>query len=82
MAAILESNKSNAQCVKEIYDLRSLFQQLRDNGIKIAICTSDSRYIFHFFQLFKVNYQTERSFAKTGETFTHIYWIQLEPLNQ
>lgn len=43
MAAILESNKSNAQCVKEIYDLRSLFQQLRDNGIKIAICTSDSR---------------------------------------
>ncbi|VDK37601.1 unnamed protein product [Gongylonema pulchrum] len=43
MAAILESNKCNAQCIKEIYDLRSLFRQLQENGIKIAICTSDSR---------------------------------------
>ncbi|KAK6110265.1 Haloacid dehalogenase-like hydrolase family protein [Brugia pahangi] len=43
MAAILESNESSGQAAKEISDLRSLFRQLRENGIKIAICTSDSR---------------------------------------
>ncbi|EFO24938.1 hypothetical protein LOAG_03545 [Loa loa] len=43
MAAILESNESSGYNVKEIFDLRSLFQQLQENGIKIAICTSDSR---------------------------------------
>uniref|UniRef100_A0A183H609 HAD hydrolase, family IA, variant 1 n=1 Tax=Onchocerca flexuosa TaxID=387005 RepID=A0A183H609_9BILA len=43
MVAILESNESSRHNVKEIFDLRSLFRQLRDNGIKIAICTSDSR---------------------------------------
>uniref|UniRef100_A0A915PC07 Uncharacterized protein n=1 Tax=Setaria digitata TaxID=48799 RepID=A0A915PC07_9BILA len=43
MAAILESSDCNEHSVKEIFDLRSLFLQLRENGIKIAICTSDSR---------------------------------------
>lgn len=43
MAAIHESNKSNVKSVKGVCDVRSLFRQLRDNGIKIAICTSDSR---------------------------------------
>uniref|UniRef100_A0A1I8E901 Uncharacterized protein n=1 Tax=Wuchereria bancrofti TaxID=6293 RepID=A0A1I8E901_WUCBA len=43
MAAILESNESSGHAAKEISDLRSLFRQLRENGIKIAICTSDSR---------------------------------------
>uniref|UniRef100_A0A0R3S4U2 HAD family hydrolase n=1 Tax=Elaeophora elaphi TaxID=1147741 RepID=A0A0R3S4U2_9BILA len=43
MAAILEANESSGHTIKEIFDLRSLFEQLRDNGIKIAICTSDSR---------------------------------------
>lgn len=46
MAAILESNEVTGQNIKEIFDLRSLFRQLRDKGIKIAICTSDSRQVF------------------------------------
>ncbi|VDO45652.1 unnamed protein product [Brugia timori] len=46
MAAILESNESSGQAAKEISDLCSLFRQLRENGIKIAICTSDSRKFF------------------------------------
>lgn len=43
MTAILEANKLNEEAVKEIYDLELLFQKLRENDIKIAICTSDSR---------------------------------------
>ncbi|KAM3726465.1 Pyrophosphatase PpaX [Dirofilaria immitis] len=43
MVAVLESNESSGDSAKEIFDLRSLFRQLQDNGIKIAICTSDSR---------------------------------------
>ncbi|VDM95982.1 unnamed protein product [Thelazia callipaeda] len=41
--AIQESSKANVHTTKEVCDLRLLFGQLRDNGIKIAICTSDSR---------------------------------------
>ncbi|KAL3982010.1 Haloacid dehalogenase-like hydrolase family protein [Acanthocheilonema viteae] len=43
MAAILEANEASGHNVKEIFNLRLLFQQLRDHGIKIAVCTSDSR---------------------------------------
>lgn len=43
MAAILEANESSGHSVKAISDLHLLFRQLRDHGIKIAICTSDSR---------------------------------------
>uniref|UniRef100_A0A915C401 Uncharacterized protein n=1 Tax=Parascaris univalens TaxID=6257 RepID=A0A915C401_PARUN len=41
--AIMEADKRTTHTVKEIADLRCLFEQLRDNGVKIAICTSDSR---------------------------------------
>lgn len=39
----MEADKRTTHTVKEIADLRYLFEQLRDNGVKIAICTSDSR---------------------------------------
>ncbi|VDN58720.1 unnamed protein product [Dracunculus medinensis] len=42
--AIKESNKVTTHSMKEIYDLQLLFNQLRENNVKIAICTSDSRF--------------------------------------
>ncbi|VDM24342.1 unnamed protein product [Toxocara canis] len=42
-AAIATADNRTTHTVKQIADLRYLFDQLRDNGVKIAICTSDSR---------------------------------------
>lgn len=42
-AAIVESNESSGHNTKQISDLLLLFRQLHENGIKIAICTADSR---------------------------------------
>jgi len=38
-----DCNTSSPETLKEIHDLQTLFQQLREHNIKIAICTADSR---------------------------------------
>uniref|UniRef100_A0A914E2T9 Uncharacterized protein n=1 Tax=Acrobeloides nanus TaxID=290746 RepID=A0A914E2T9_9BILA len=42
-ASVQDCNTSSNETLKQIHDLRGLFQQLRSQGIKIAICTADSR---------------------------------------
>lgn len=42
-----DCNTSCPKTLKQIHDLRALFSKLKELGLKIAICTADSRYLFH-----------------------------------
>jgi choline dehydrogenase len=42
-AAVQDCNTSSPETLKQIYDLQSLFKELKDHDIRIAICTADSR---------------------------------------
>ncbi|VDK47174.1 unnamed protein product [Anisakis simplex] len=41
--AIMDAEMNSQPTVKQLTNLKFLFEQLRENGVKIAVCTSDSR---------------------------------------
>jgi len=42
-AAVLDCNTSSSETLKQIHDLQTLFKELKEHNIKIAVCTADSR---------------------------------------
>ncbi|CAD5217171.1 unnamed protein product [Bursaphelenchus okinawaensis] len=41
--SVMDCNTSSHDTLKEIHDLQTLFKELKDHNVKIAICTADSR---------------------------------------
>jgi phosphoglycolate phosphatase len=42
-AAVQDCNTSSPETLKQIHDLKALFKELKRHGVKVAVCTADSR---------------------------------------